>query len=147
MEQGSIVVQLRQGKGLMGALEPPVLAVVCGVKHISSEALMDPLKATLIFAAILVPVFASAQDLAPMSLSSLSATPAKISTATVENLHGQVIGRVASVAADQSGKPAAISVTTPEGTKVVAAQAASYDESRNLVVTDLPAPQVASAAR
>jgi hypothetical protein len=146
MEQGSIVVQLRRGKGLTGALEPPILALVSGVKHISSEALMDPLKATLIAAAILVPVFASAQDLAPMSLSSLSATPAKITTATVENLHGQVIGRVASVAADQNGKPAAISVTTPEGTKVVAAQAASYDESRNLVVTDLPVPQVASAA-
>lgn len=108
---------------------------------------MDPLKATLIGAAILVPVFASAQDLAPMSLSSLSAAPAKITTATVENLHGQVIGRVANVAADPSGKPAAISVTTPEGTKVVAAQAASYDESRNLVFADLPAPQVASAAR
>lgn len=108
---------------------------------------MDPLKATLIGAAILVPVFASAQDLAPMSLSSLPTAPAKISTATVENLHGQVIGRVAGVAADQNGKPAAISVTTPEGTKVVAAQAASYDESRNLVVADLPAPQVASAAR
>jgi hypothetical protein len=130
----------------MRALEPPILALVSGVKHISSEALMDPLKATLIFAAILVPVFASAQDLAPMSLSSLPATPAKITTATVENLHGQVIGRVASVAADQNGKPAAISVATPEGTKMVAAQAASYDESRNLVVTDLPAPQVASAA-
>ncbi len=107
---------------------------------------MDLLKATLIAAAILVPVFASAQDLAPMSLSSLPAMPAKISTATVENLHGQVIGHVASVAADQNGKPAAISVTTPEGTKVVAAQAASYDEGRNLVVTDLPVSQVASAA-
>jgi hypothetical protein len=107
---------------------------------------MDILKATVIGAAILVPVFASAQDFAPMSLSSLPAPPAKIASATVENLHGQVIGRVASVASDQSGKPAAISVTTPEGTKVVAAQAASYDESRNLVVADLPAPQVASAA-
>jgi hypothetical protein len=128
----------------MGALEPPILALVSGVKHILSEAVMDPLKATLIAAAILVPVFASAQDLAPMSLSSLSATPAKITTAMVENLHGQVIGRVASVAADQSGKPSAISVITPQGTTVVAAQAASYDESRNLVVTDLPAPQVAA---
>jgi hypothetical protein len=130
----------------MEALEPPILALVSGVKHISSEVVMDPLKATLIAAAILVPVFASAQDLASMSLSSLPAAPAKISTATVENLHGQVIGRVASVAADQSGKPAAISVITAQGTTVVAAQAASYDESRNLVVTDLPAPQVASAA-
>ena len=58
-----------------------------------------------------------------------------------------MIGRVASVTADRNGKPAAISVATPEGTKVVAAEAASYDEARNLVVTDLPAPQVASAAR
>ncbi|HUO01315.1 MAG TPA: hypothetical protein VMU31_00945 [Rhizomicrobium sp.] len=108
---------------------------------------MDVLKATLIGAAILVPVFASAQDLAPMSMSSLPAPPAKIASATVENLHGQVIGHVQKVATDPSGKPAAISVLTPQGTTVVAAQAASYDESRNLVFADLPAPQIASAAR
>ena len=108
---------------------------------------MDLIKAVVIGAAVLAPVIASAQDLAPMALNSLPAPPPGITTAQVENLHGQVIGRVASVAADQSGKPAAISVITPQGTTVVAAQAASYDESRNLVVTDLPVPQVASAAR
>jgi hypothetical protein len=140
------VFQLRRRKGLTKTAEPPFLAAVSGMKRLLFEAAMDLLKATLIGAAILVPVFASAQDLAPMSLSSLPATPAKITSATVENLHGQVIGRVASVAADQSGKPAAISVITAQGTTVVAAQAASYDESRNLVVTDLPAQQVASAA-
>ena len=107
---------------------------------------MDLLKATLIGAAILIPVVASAEDLAPMSLSSLPAPPPKLVTATVENLHSQVIGKVAAVATDPSGKPAAISVVTSQGTTVVAAQAASYDESRNLVVADLPAPQVASAA-
>jgi hypothetical protein len=108
---------------------------------------MDLLKAALIGAAILAPVIASAEDLAPMSLSSLPAPPPKLTTATVENLHSQVIGKVAAVATDPSGKPAAISVVTSQGTTVVAAQAASYDESRNLVVADLPAPQVASAAQ
>lgn len=107
---------------------------------------MHPLKATLIGAALLAPGFAGAQDLAPMSLSSLPAAPAGLATATVENPHGQLIGQVAQVATDPRGKPAAISVRTPQGTTVVAAQAASYDESRNLVVTDLPAPQMASAA-
>lgn len=108
---------------------------------------MDILKATVIGAAILVPVFASAQDLAPMSMSSLSTAPSNINSATVENLHGQVIGHVQTVVTDASGKPAAISVLTPQGTTVVAAQAASYDESRNLVFADLPTPQLASNAR
>jgi hypothetical protein len=107
---------------------------------------MDLLKATVIGAAILVPVIASAQDLAPMSMSSLSAPPSQINSATVENLHGQVIGHVQTVVTDPSGKPAAISVLTPQGTTVVAAQAASYDESRNMVFADLPTPQLASAA-
>ena len=108
---------------------------------------MDLLKATLVGAAILIPVITSAEDLAPMSLSSLPAPPPNIGTAMVENLHSQVIGKVAAVATDPSGKPAAISVITSQGTTVVAAQAASYDESRNLVVADLPAPQLASAAQ
>lgn len=107
---------------------------------------MNLLKALLAGAAILTPVTAGAQDLAPMSMSSLPAPPARIASATVENLHGQVIGHVRTVASDPTGKPAALSVMTPQGTIVVAAQAASYDESRNLVFTDLPAPQVASAA-
>ena len=107
---------------------------------------MDLLKASLISAALLTPVIAGAEDLAPMSLSSLPAPPPGLTTATVENLHAQVIGKVAAVATDPSGKPAAISIATSQGTTVVAAQAASYDESRNLVVADLPAPQMASAA-
>ena len=107
---------------------------------------MDPLKITMAGAALFATVIAGAEDLAPMSLSSLPAPPPKITTATVENLQGQVIGHVQRVATDPSGKPAAIAVATSQGTTVVAAQAASYDESRNLVVADLAAPQVASAA-
>ena len=106
---------------------------------------MNLMKTIAIGAAILVPVIAGAEDLAPMALNSLPAPPAKITTAQVENLHGQMVGRVDKVATDQSGKPSAISVITPEGLKVVAAQSASYDETRNLVFTDLPAPQIANA--
>lgn len=109
---------------------------------------MHSLKAILAGAAMLAPGLASAQsiDLAPMSLSSLPAPPPKLATATVENLHGQLIGHVQQVATDPRGKPAAISVLTSQGTTVVAAQAASYDEGRNLVVANLPAPEMASAA-
>ena len=107
---------------------------------------MDLMKAMAIGAAIMVPVLAGAENLAPMALNSLPAPPAKIASAQVQNLHGQVIGRVGKVATDQTGKPSAISVMTPEGIKVVAAQAASYDETRNLVFTDQPAPQLANAA-
>jgi hypothetical protein len=111
---------------------------------------MDMLKATLIGAALLIPVIASAQDLsaqdlAPMSLASLPAAPANITTAKVDNLHGQTVGRVAAVIADAAGHPAAVSVVTSEGTTVIAANSASYDESHNTLYTDLPSPQLASA--
>lgn len=107
---------------------------------------MNLIKAMAVGAAMLAPVMANAQDLAPMALNSLPAPPPKIASAEVQNLHGQVIGRVQSVATDQTGKPSAISVMTPDGLKVVAAQAASYDESRNLVFTDQPAPGLANNA-
>lgn len=111
---------------------------------------MNLLKATLVAAVLLAPMsaseIASAEDLAPVALNSLPASPRNIASAKVENLHGQVIGHVVQVATDQSGKPAAISVAASDGIKVVAAQAASYDEGRNTVFTDLPMPQVASAA-
>jgi hypothetical protein len=108
---------------------------------------MDLMKAIAVGAALLAPVIVGAENLAPMALNSLPAPPAKIASAQVQNLHGQVIGRVEKVATDQTGKPSAISVMTPEGITVVAAQAASYDEARNLVFTDQPMPQLANAAR
>ena len=40
-----------------------------------------------------------------------------------------------------------MSVITSEGTTVIAANAASYDEGRNTIYTDLPSPQLASTAR
>jgi hypothetical protein len=107
---------------------------------------MDMLKATIIGAAFLAPVIASAQDLAPMSMNSLPAAPANITSAKVDNLHGQTIGRVSAIITDQSGHPAAVSVITSEGTTVIAANAASYDEGRNTIYTDLPSPQLASTA-
>jgi hypothetical protein len=140
-----IVVQLRRRQGLIKTPEPPFFPSVFGYeKHIFEDP-MDLIKAIVIGAAVLAPVTASAQDLAPMALNSLPAPPPKITTAQVENLHGQVIGRVEKIVTDPSGKPAAIAVVSSEGTRVVAAGAASYDEARNLVITDLPAPQLANA--
>jgi len=108
---------------------------------------MRATKVIAIIAAILAPIMASAEDLAPIALNSLPAPPPKITSAQVENLHSQVIGRVEKVVTDPSGKPASISVITPEGTKVIGAAAASYDEARNLVFTDQQVPQLANAAR
>lgn len=104
-------------------------------------------RSVLIVSAMLLAPLARAEELAPMALNSLPAAPKSIVSAQVENLHGQVIGRVAQVATDQSGKPAAISVTTPSGIIVVAAGAASYDAGRNLVFTDQPAQGLAAASR
>jgi hypothetical protein len=103
------------------------------------------LKVIMFGGAMVVTVIAKGEDLAPMALNSLPAPPPNLVSAQVENLHGQVIGRVAKVATDQSGKPAAISVTTPSGTIVMAAGAASYDEGHNLVYTDQPVQGLANA--
>jgi len=111
------------------------------------EVFMRVMNVTAIIAAILAPIMANAEDLAPMALNSLPAPPPKITSAPVENLHGQVIGRVEKVVTDPSGKPVSVSVITPEGTKVIGAAAASYDEARNLVFTDQQVQQLANSAR
>ena len=100
---------------------------------------MDVLKSILFGAALLVPVIAGAQDLAPIALNSLSATPHDIRSARVLDQQGGYIGEVQQVATDQDGKPLAISILPKGGRQiVVSASAVSYDEPRNILVASIP---------
>lgn len=88
------------------------------------------------------PVFA--QDFAPVALNSLSAAP-DIRAAAVMDQEGHVLGQAERIATDQNGKPAALSFRTLKGgTVVVSAAAVSYDQPRNLLVTDSQQPQIAA---
>jgi hypothetical protein len=106
---------------------------------------MDVLKSIVFGAALLIPVIAGAEDLAPIALNSLSATPQDIRSARVLDQHGNYIGDVQRVATDQDGKPSAISIL-PKGGRliVVSASAVSYDEPRNILMASIPEPVFAA---
>lgn len=100
----------------------------------------------LFAAALIAPILLGAEDIAPMALNSLSAPPRQIAAAQVMDQRGQVIGAVAGVAVDASGKPSAISIrpANGKGVTVVSAAAASYDGTRNIVVTATPENRIAA---
>jgi hypothetical protein len=79
---------------------------------------------------------AAAQDLAPVALNSLSATPARIAAAPVLDQNGAVIGKVRAIVTDQDGKPSAMSCVAGQRVAVIAAQAVSYDAQKNRVIAD-----------
>jgi len=82
---------------------------------------------------------AAAEELAPSALNSLSAPPAKLTSAAVLDQTGAVIGKVRGVASDQNGRLAAISyvASADNQVRVIAAPAASYDAQKNQVVADV----------
>lgn len=80
-----------------------------------------------------------------MALNSFTSVPARIVSAEVETPKGEMVGHVERVITDAAGKPSAIAVNSPQGTVTVAANLASYDPSRNLVVADIPTRQVANS--
>jgi hypothetical protein len=99
---------------------------------------MDMLKLIVFGTALLAPGLAGAQDIAPIALNSLSATPEGIESARVLDERGNYIGDVRQVTTDQDGKPSAISIMSKSGRlTVVSASAASYDEPRNIVVASI----------
>lgn len=103
--------------------------------------------ASLLFA-IALGTPAVAEDFAPVALNSLTAAPAKITTAPVMDMNGATVGTVRAIATDQNGRPSAISYVAGNRLVVVAAQAVSYDAQKNVVVADTskaqPGQQVAS---
>ena len=95
----------------------------------------------------LTPLAASAENIAPMALNSLGMVPAKIQGAPVEDEHGAVVGRVAKIEADRTGRPLRADVTLNGGRMVFLETATlSYDENVNILVTALNEQQLAQLA-
>ena len=88
----------------------------------------------------MVPAFASADDLAPVALNSLSQPP-KLASAPVMDQQGHLLGHAGELVTDQDGKPAGLSIRLQNGkTTAVSAAAVSYDG--HTLVTDSTQPQI-----
>jgi len=79
-------------------------------------------------------------------LSSLTAMPAAIGTATVQSNSGAVVGSVQKVLTGADGKPSMVNVALMSNKKIVAISAneLNYDASRNVLVASLTAEQIMS---
>ena len=90
-----------------------------------------------------------APRMAPMALNSYTWSPRNISTASVQDLDGDVIGSVHKLELDQSGKPQGLVVLLSGSEHVinVAAHNVSYDEQQNIVTVGLDRNQVTKISR
>lgn len=79
-------------------------------------------------------------------LSSLTAMPAAIGTATVQSNSGAVVGSVQKVLTGTDGKPSMVNVALMSNKKIVAISAneLNYDAGRNILVASLTAEQIMS---
>jgi hypothetical protein len=86
---------------------------------------------------------ASAEDLAPVALNSLSSPPSNVASLKVMDQKGQVIGQALQIQPDQDGHPAALSFRANNGSTVVISAAATSYDGRALVTSD-DQPQIAA---
>lgn len=79
-------------------------------------------------------------------LSSLTAMPAAIGSATVQSNSGAVVGSVQKVLTGTDGKASMVNVALMSNKKIVSISAdeLNYDASRNILVTSLTAEQIMS---
>jgi hypothetical protein len=98
-----------------------------------------------LFAALSAPAWA--EDLAPVALNSLSASPAQAASAKVLDQNGRLLGQVERIQADQDGKPSALAFRAAKdgSTVVISAAAASYDGK--VIVASNDQPQIAALLR
>jgi len=109
---------------------------------------MTKLRTILLCGFTILPAIASAEDLAPVALNSLSKAPANIASLPVMDQKGQVIGQAVQVQTDQDGHPAALSFRANNGsTVVIGAAAASYDGKSLITSNDQPQIAALSATR
>jgi hypothetical protein len=95
-----------------------------------------------LFAPVLIPAYAVAEDMAPAALNSFSSVPTAVSSAQVLDQSGHVLGKVDRVQTDQDGKPAAVALRGSSGKLVVVpASAVSYDG--RVLITSSDQPQIA----
>ena len=104
---------------------------------------MSKIRAMLFCGLFMIPAGASAEDLAPVALNSLSAAPANIVGLPVLDQKGETIGKVLRMLSDQDGRPAALAFRANNGnTVVISAAATSYDG--HALVTSNDQPQIAA---
>jgi hypothetical protein len=95
---------------------------------------------SLLFTAI--STWSYAQDLAPVSLNSLSRVPQDITSANVMDQNGDVIGQVLRVQADQDGKPSALAFRATRNGRLVVVSAGAVSYDGHVLVTDSNQPQI-----
>ena len=92
---------------------------------------------------MIVPVFALADDLAPVALNSLSEPP-KLGSTPVFDQQGHVVGRVERLATDQDGKPSALSIRAAKTGQIVVVSAAAVSYDGHMLITSSDQPQIAA---
>jgi hypothetical protein len=82
---------------------------------------------------------ASAEELAPVALNSLSSAPSHVASLKVMNQQGLVIGQALKIQTDQDGRPAALAFRASNGnTVVISAGATAYDGKELIAGNDQP---------
>ena len=91
-------------------------------------------------------VASTSMNAAGAPLSSLTAMPAAIGTATVQSNSGAVVGSVQKVLTGSDGKASMVNVALMSNKKIVSISATelNYDASRNILITSLTAEQIMS---
>jgi hypothetical protein len=92
---------------------------------------------------IILPAMASAEELAPVALNSLSAPPPNIAALPVMDQKGEVIGQALRIQSDQDGRPAALSFRAGNGETVVIGAAATGYDGKSLITSN-DQPQIAA---
>lgn len=109
-----------------------------------SQSSMNRFAFLILGVAMALPFAATAQDMAPVALNSLSAAPSGLHDARVYDTRGAVIGQLKQVQTDQDGRPSAISIVPARGgVRVISAAAVSYDG--HALVADTATPQQVAA--
>ena len=104
---------------------------------------MPKFRAILLSGFLSMPAIASAEDLAPVALNSLSSPLSNVASLKVMDQKGQVLGQALRILADQDGHPAALAFRANNGsTVVISAAATSYDG--DALVTSSDQPQIAA---
>lgn len=106
---------------------------------------MKKFRAILLCGFTVIPLMASADELAPVALNSLSAPPTNIASLKVMDQKGQVIGQALQIQTDQDGHPAALSFRANNGSTVVIGAAATSYDGKSLVTSN-DQPQIAALA-
>jgi hypothetical protein len=93
---------------------------------------------------LIVPAFASAEEMAPVALNSLSTVPGNAASAKLLDQNGHLLGQVLRIQADQDGKPAALAFRADHGGNTVVISAAAVSYNGNVLIASNDQPQIAT---